>query len=281
MKSTFRQRFRTLLRVLAGAIAVLVAIGATIFLVRTPSNDRDWTLDQQRLVTAEFSGDVITVRNIRHFAYRSEHDYTPHYYDRSFTLEDVVDVDYIVEPLASVAVAHTFLSFGFRDGDRLAVSVEIRKERGEEFGPILGLINEYEIMYVLADERDVVQLRVLHRGNPVYIYPTTATPEQARALLSDVLVRANAVAAQPEFYNTVTNSCATNVAAHVNSIAPRRVPWNWRLLFPKESDAYAYELGLIDDSLPLEQARAQYAVNDAVRKYADDPDFSRLIRAGR
>lgn len=266
---------------LAGTLVVLATIGVVTFLVRTPSNDRDWSLDQQRLVTAGFAGEVITVRNIRHFSYRSEHDYTPHYYDRSFTLDDVTGVDYVVEPLASVAAAHTFLSFGFRDGDRLAVSVEIRKERGEVFNPILGLVNEYEIMYVLADERDVLQLRVLHRGNPVYVYPTTATPEQARALLSDVLARVNAVAATPEFYNTVTNSCATNVAAHVNSIAPRQVPWDWRLLFPKESDAYAYELGLIDDSLPLEQARVRYAVNDAVRKYADDPDFSRLIRVGR
>jgi hypothetical protein len=276
-----RQRFRTFLRVLAGTAVGLLAIGAVTFLVRTPSNDRDWSLDQQRLATAEIAGDTITVRNVRHFTYRSEHDYTPRYYDRQFSLDDVVAVDYVVEPLASVAAAHTFLSFGLQNGERLAVSVEIRKERGEEFNPLLGLVNEYEIMYVLADERDVLQLRVLHRGNPVYVYPTTASPEQARALLLDVLARANEVAAAPEFYNTVANSCATNVARHVNAIVPRQVPWDWRLLFPKESDAYAHELGLIDDSMPLAEARERYRANDAVRQYADDPQFSRAIRDGR
>lgn len=276
-----RQRFRIFLRVLAGTAVGLLAIGAVTFLLRTPSNDRDWSLDQQRLATAEIAGDTITVRNVRHFTYRSEHDYTPGYYDRQFSLDDVVAVDYIVEPLASVAAAHTFLSFGLQNGERLAVSVEIRKEKNEQFNPLLGLVNEYEIMYVLADERDVLQLRVLHRGNPVYVYPTTASPEQARALLLDVLARVNEVAAAPEFYNTLVNSCATNVARHVNAIAPRQVPWDWRLLFPKESDAYAHELGLIDDSVPLAEARERYRVNDAVRSYADDADFSARIREGR
>ncbi len=280
MVPSARQRFRTFLRVLAGTAVGLLAIGAVTFLVRTPSNDRDWSLDQQRLATAEIAGDTITVRNVRHFTYRSEHDYTPGYYDRQFSLDDVVAVDYIVEPLASVAAAHTFLSFGLQNGERLAVSVEIRKEKNEQFNPLLGLVNEYEIMYVLADERDVLQLRVLHRGNPVYVYPTTASPEQARALLLDVLARVNEVAAAPEFYNTVVNSCATNVARHVNAIAPRQVPWDWRLLFPKESDAYAHELGLIDDSVPLAEARERHRVNDAVRQYADDPQFSRAIRNG-
>lgn len=281
MKPAFRHRVRIFLRVLAGTSVALAAIAVATFLVRRPSNDRDWSLDQQRLARVEYSGDTITVQNIRNFEYRSEHDYTPRYYDRSFTLDDVVGVDYVVEPLASVAAAHTLLSFGFRDGGRLAISVEIRKEKGESFNPLLAIVNEYEIMYVVADERDVLRLRVLQRSHPVYVYPTTATAEQARTLLSGVLGRINRLADAPEFYNTITNNCATNIAAHVNAIAPHQVPWDWRLLFPRESDAYARELGLIDATLPLEQARARYRVNEAVRRHVDDEEFSRLIRAGR
>lgn len=250
-------------------------------LVRAPSNERDWSGDQRLLPLALLTGEAVTLRNVRNFSYTSEFDFRPDYYDRTFNLQDVVSVDYVVEPLASVAAAHTFLSFGLQDGRRIAISVEIRKESGEQFNPLLGIFNEYEIMYVVADERDVIRLRVLHRRNPVHVYPTTATAEQARTLLLDMLARVNALAAKPEFYNTLTNTCATNVADHVNAIVPKRVPWDWRLLFPKESDAYAHELGLIDNRLSLDEAREKYRVNEEVLVFADDPDFSAKIRQGR
>lgn len=272
---------RWLRRLGAGILIALLVAGLAAHWFRLPSNDRTWSSDQVRLPVAEITSDTVTLRNIRSFTYRSEHEYTPGYYDRIFNMNDVVSVDYVVEPLASVAVAHTFLSFGLADGNRIAISAEIRKEAGENFNPLLGLFNEYELMYVVADERDVIRLRVLHRGNPVYVYPTTATAEQARVLLASSLARLNALASTPEFYNTFTNSCATNVAEQVNAVFPKRVPWDWRLLFPKESDAYAHELGLIDHSVPLDEARRRYLINDAVRKHADDVDFSAKIRVGR
>lgn len=272
---------RWLRRAGAGVLIAFLFAWVAAQFFRTASNDRNWSSDQQRLPVAVFAGDSVTLRNIRSFTYRSEHEYTPGYYDRTFSLKDVVSVDYVVEPLASVAVAHTFLSFGLADGGRIAISAEIRKEEGEQFNPLLGLLNEYELMYVVADERDVIRLRVLHRGNPVYVYPTTATAEQARVLLAGSLARLNALAIAPEFYNTFTNSCATNVAAQVNAAFPKRVPWDWRLLFPKASDAYAHDLGLIDNTAPLDEMRKRYLVNDAVRQHADAEDFSSRIRAGR
>jgi hypothetical protein len=228
-----------------------------------------------------FAGDAVTIKNIRNFSYSSRSNYSPNYYDKTFSLGDIASVDYVIEPLASVAAAHTFLSFGFRNGDRIAISIEIRKEAGEEFNPLLGLLNEYEIMYVVVDERDAFKLRVIHRDNPLYVYPTTASPVMARALLAGMLARVNALSTTPEFYNTFTNSCATNIANHINAISPKQVPWDWRLLFPKESDAFAYELGFIDNAVPLDEAREKYLINDAVKKYANDPDFSVKIREGR
>ena len=259
----------------------MLGIAAGLLFFRTPSNNRDWANDQQRLPSAVFSGDVVTIKNIRNFTYTSRSIYTPHYYDKTFRLGDIVSVDYVIEPLASVAAAHTFLSFGFRDGGRVAISIEIRKEAGEEFNPLLGLLNEYEIMYVVVDERDAFKLRVMHRDNPVYVYPTTASPEMARALFVGMLARVNALSTTPEFYNTFANSCATNIADHINAVTSKQVPWDWRLLFPKESDAFAYELGFIDNAVPLDEARRKYLINDAVKKYADDPDFSVKIREGR
>ncbi len=248
---------------------------------RTPSNSRNWASDQQRLSSAVFIGDAVTIKNIRNFSYISRSVYSPHYYDKTFSLEDIDSVDYVVEPLASVAAAHTFLSFGFKNGDRVAISIEIRKETEEEFNPLLGLLNEYELMYVVIDERDAFKLRVIHRDNRLYVYPTTAVPEQVRALFVDMLARVNALTSAPEFYNTFTNSCATNIADHINAMSPGQVPWDWRLLFPKESDAFAYDLGFIDNTIPLEEARKRYLINDAVEKHAVDPDFSVRIREGR
>lgn len=249
--------------------------------MRAPSNDRDWVVDQSVLPLAEFNGRSVTIRNIRNFRYTSTTEFTPAWYDRTFDLDDVVSVDFIVEPFGSVGAAHTFLSFGLADGGRVAISAEIRREKGEEFDPVKGVLNRYEIMYVVADERDVVLLRAVHRGHAVYVYPTTATAAQARDLLTGMLNRINALAREPEFYNTVTNNCAVTIARHVNDLYPKRIPWNWRLLFPAESDAYAYELGFIDPALPLADARQKYRLPEDIGRYADDPGFSTEIRAAR
>jgi hypothetical protein len=248
---------------------------------RTPSNDRDWVVDQSVLPLAEIHDGSVTIRNIRNFRYASTTEFTPAWYDRTFDLDDVVSVDFIVEPFGTVGAAHTFLSFGLANGERIAFSAEIRREKGEEFDPLKGVLNRYEIMYVVADERDVVLLRVIHRKHAVYAYPTTATAGQARALLLGMLERINALAREPEFYNTVTNNCAVTIARHVNALHGRRVPWNWRLLFPAESDAYAYELGFIDPALPLAEARLKYRLPEDIGKFADDPGFSSEIRAAR
>jgi hypothetical protein len=268
-------------RIALGALAIVAGVFVAAHAFRQPSNDRDWSDDQAVLPAAEIAGGSVTIRNIRNFTYRSTSDYVPAYYERTFELADVASVDYVLEPFGGVGAAHTFLSFGLRNGERVAISVEVRKEQGESFGPLLGLLNQYELMYVVADERDVIELRAIHRGDDVYVYPTTATAAQARSLLVDMLERVNAVAAEPEFYNTITNNCAVNIARHVNALSPDRIAWDWRLLFPKQSDAYAYELGFLDRGIPLAEARRKYRVNDAVRKFAGDPAFSSRIRAGR
>lgn len=256
----------------------LVLLFGLWYFSKTPSNDRSWALDQQVLPHAEFSGDEVTVFNIRNFTYQSVSEYTPNYYDRTFNLNDIQSVDYIVEPFGSIGAAHTFVSFGFSSGDHLAISVEIRKEIGESFSAIKGLLRNYELMYVIADEQDVVKLRTNYRKDDVYLYPVETTRENMQRLFLDMLSRANSLKAQPEFYNTLTNTCTTNIADHINDITPSRVPWDLRLLFPKNSDELAYELGLIDNSIPLEELRKQHQINGKAEQYADSPDFSKLIR---
>lgn len=258
-------------------LIIFVAI-PLIYLSRSPSNDRDWPLDQQVLPYAIFDSNTVKIKNIRNFTYTSLKEYTPNYYDKTFNLDTLRSVDYIVEPLASVAAAHTFLSFGFENGDYIAISIESRREVDELFSPFRGIARAYELMYVIADERDVIHLRANHRKRDVYLYPIQATSDKIRLLFVDMLERANTLKDNPEFYNTLTNSCATNIADHVNKISPKTIPWDYRLILPKNSDELAYELGLIDNNLTLDEVREKYLISPAAEKYADDPYFSRKIR---
>jgi len=252
--------------------------GLAIYLLQSPSNNRDWAQDQVLLPDAVFDGKTVEIQNIRDFVYSSEDDYQSRYYDKTFDLGSLESVDYIVEPFGSMGAAHTFLSFGFADGSHVAISVEIRKEAGESFSPIKGLFRAYELMYVIADEKDVIKLRTNYRNHIVYLYPLEIPREKMQELFVDMLTRAKKLKNSPEFYNTLTNTCTTNIARHVNAIAPNAIPWDIRLLLPRNSDELAYELGLIDQSIPLDKARERYQINERAAIYADDPDFSRRIR---
>jgi len=247
-------------------------------LMSTPENEREWTLDQKVLPYAEFDNNFVTIKNIRNFSYTSEHTYTPSYYDKTYNIDELESVDFIVEPLAEIAVAHTFLSFGFKNGEYLAISVEIRKEVGEEFSPIKGLFDQFELMYVIADERDVIRLRTLHRNDTLYLYPAIVTKEKVQELFVHMIHRVNDLKKTPEFYNTITNTCTTNIVDHINAITERRVPWDLRVLLPLDSDEYAYELGLIDTSIPFQELRATHKINSYVDTYQDAPNFSQKIR---
>ncbi len=241
--------------------------------------DRDWNVDQAVLPEISRSGDLITIKNIRNFAYETATSFTPAYYDATYNINELQTVDFIVEPFAGVqGAAHTFVTFGFKDGRHIAISVEIRKEKGEHFSPWKGLWRNYELMYVIADERDVIKLRSNYRHDQVYLYPIKTTPEKARALFESMLARAQKTAAEPEFYHTLLSNCTTNIADHVNEISPARIPWSLTEILPANADKTIYDLGLINTDLPFEQARQKFNINARAAEYADAPDFSQRIR---
>lgn len=265
-------------------LVIIFALSIALFLIyilKTPSNDRTWAKDQQVLPYAVFTDDTIEVFNVRNFTYTSANEYIPNYYDSTYKTDELISIDYIVEPFGSIGAAHTFISFGFENGDYLAVSAEIRKEVGESFSPLKGLFRSYELMYVVADERDVIKLRTNYRKDTVYVFPIMTSQENMQKLFTKMLTRANSLKESPEFYNTLTNNCTTNIADHINTISPNSIPWDIRLLLPENSDELAYELGLIDNNITLEEAREKYKVNDLAEKYGDREDFSSLIRTGR
>lgn len=267
----------------AGAFTLLVGLtlcaGCAKF---KASNERNWSLDQAVLPSAEFSKDrkQVTVRNVRACEYRSSDDYTVKHYDKTYDLTKLTTVDFVRVPFPEMPeLAHTMLSFGFDDKDYVGVSVEIRKEQGETYNPALAAMNKYEIMYVVGDERDLIGLRTNFRLNDVYIYPTKATPEQTRRLFEHVLARVNKLKDKPEFYNTLTNNCTTNIARHINELVPGKIPpLDYRVLMPGYSDRLAYDLGLLNTPYSFEETRRAARVTDLAYQYREDPNFSQAIR---
>jgi hypothetical protein len=265
--------------ILAGLTAM--AILAAIVLRRHPSTDRDWTADQRVLARTEFAPPFVTIRNIRNFTYQTADQYTPAYYDKTFDLRKLDSAWFFVEPFGKGGAAHTFVSFGFAGRDFVAVSVEIRKEKGESFSPLKGLMREYELMYVVGDERDLVKLRTNYRQDAVHLYRIRTTPERMQKMFVSMLARANRLAEHPEFYNTLTNTCTTNLVRHVNEITPQRIPFSPAVLLPAGSDKLAYKLSLIDTTSPFKDVRERAKINALATRYADDSAFSRRIRGWR
>jgi hypothetical protein len=245
----------------------------------TPSNHRAWKPAMAVMPYAELWGNQLAVHNIRNCEYLDADDYIVRHYDKAFDLSRLQSVDFVVVPFKDApSLAHTMLSFGFGDQDYLAVSVEARMEEGETYSPIKGALRQYELMYVVADERDVIPLRTRHRDVDVYLYRSRATPEQARLLLLDVMARVNKLSVQPEFYDTFSNNCTTNIVAHINRIKPGRVPVDIGVLLPGYADRLAYDLGLLEAEVSFQYTKRRAHINRMANRYADDPDFSRKIR---
>jgi hypothetical protein len=266
-------------------LAVFAAVFAGFLLVWSgvrPSNDRDWQSDVARLPWAEIEGDRVTLHDIRNFDYRSETDYTPRYYDKTFDLRELDSVDLFAVYWMGDAIAHVMVSFGFAERDFVAVSIETRKETSESYDTIRGFFRQYELTYVVADERDLVRLRTNYRKNPpedVYLYRTNAPPENARRFFLDYLREVNELHEQAKFYNTGTTNCTTNVLRHTR-VNPGRRGWSWKILLSGYAPLYVYEHGGLDTSLPFETLRERSHVNAAAQAAGTASDFSQRIRAG-
>jgi len=245
-----------------------------------PSNERDWQPEVARLAYATIDGDLVTVHNIRNFDYRTETDFTPAYYVRTYDLNKLDSADLVAVYWMGPAIAHLFLSFGFGD-DHLAVSIEARKEKGEGYSSAKGFFRQYELYYVVADERDVIRVRTNYRKDPpedVYVYPLRGPRENIRRLFLEYVRKMNALREHPEFYNTLTTNCTTAILMNTR-VNPGSLPFSWKVLLSGYTPAYVYEAGRMDQSLPFEELKQRSLVNAAAQAADQAPDFSRRIRA--
>ena len=253
-----------------------------LFNKEAQSVGRVWRPDLAILPFSEFHGNEITIRHVRNCRYRTEEDYDVRHYDLRFLLTDVVSVDFIVVPFKETTLlAHTMFSFGLRSGEQFCISVEARLDQGESYSAIGGMRKKYELIYVIADERDVIPLRTNTRDVEVFLYRGNANSEQVQNLLIDMLARSNKLQREPEFYDLISNNCTTNLVSHVNQLRPGKVPFDWRVVLPGHSDRLAYELGLIQSAGSFEQTKKMANVTMLARIHAFDPNLSQVIRGRR
>jgi hypothetical protein len=266
----------------SAAWTVVVAI-ALAWGLKRPSADRVWVPSQARDPVVRYLDGEVEVRNVRNTRYRSADDYEVRWETRRYRLDGVRSLDVMIEPFMEWrGISHFLMSFGFEGGEHLCVSVEARVEAGEGFGIVPAVFNEYELVYILGDERDLIGQRVKVQGHSVYLYPIRVTSrEQVRALFVLVLNHASRLSERPRFYNTLTQNCTNTVLRHAEYLTASEFPWwDYRLILPGYIDLFLHDMGAIDTSLPMDRLREACRIDERVVPPGglSGPEWSAKIR---
>jgi len=244
-----------------------------------PSHDRPWRPEVAVLPRAIIDGDRVRLLNVRNFDFRSRHDFTARYVERDVDISHLTSVDLFISYVHVGPIAHTFVSFNFDNAPPVCVSIEARPEMGELFTPIPTMFKQFELIYVVGEERDLVRVRTDHRGEEVFLYPIRMPATSAQALFRIYLERINELAEQPEWYHLLKNSCTINIVRYANRIG-RTPGFDIRLLLNGFADRYLYRTGRVRSSLPFDELRRRSRITAVAREAGDVPDFSQRIRAG-
>jgi Domain of unknown function (DUF4105) len=263
------------------AVAIVLVLGVVAWwLTIAPSHDRNWRPEVAVMPRAVIEGDHVRITGVRNFDYRSVDDFTVHYEEREVDLSYLTGLDFFVSYWSKGPVAHTFVSFVFDNASPLCISIETRPEVGEGFNPIASLFKQFELIYVVGEERDLVGVRAIHRQEWVYLFQLNTSPADARRLLLVYLARINELADRPEFYNLLTNSCTINIIRYANA-AGRQGRFDIRHLFNGLIDSYLYHSGRVDSTLPFEELRRRSLINEDAKAAGglQEPEFSQRIRS--
>jgi len=263
--------------------AFLVFIGLFLGVVAwwlsiSPSHDRRWRPEVAVMPRATIDGDRVRITGVRNFEYRTLNDFTVRYEEREVQLSHLTGLDFFVSYWSEGLVGHTFLSFIFDNAQALSISIETRPEVGEGFNPVGSLFKQFELIYVVGDERDLVRVRTNYRNETVYLYRLNSSPDNVRRLFTVYLERINELADRPEFYHLLSNSCTINIIRYANA-AGRAGRFDIRHVFNGLIDNYLYYSGRMNTTLPFDELRRRSQINETARAADDAPDFSERIRA--
>ncbi len=271
---------------LAFAILFFLVIGLFWLILRhlrlRPSNDRSWVNDNKRMATVKFDGEEVTISNVRDFEWRSSRDFDERWVEMKINLNDVSKIWFVLEYFdpSRRQMAHTIMSFEMKDGTRVACSIEVRREKGERYHPLKGLFRQYELIYVWATERDVIGVRTRCRKNSVtHLFEAVVLgPGNERRMLESYLRRTNKLSQDPEWYNTITNTCTTNIVRHVNEVYPGRVPRAVAILLPGLSPKLLQKNNLVKMNGSIEETLESSIIDVRAKSWDGDSDFGDWIR---
>jgi hypothetical protein len=258
---------------------IVVYLGVVAWWISiAPSHDRPWRPEVAVMPRATVDGDRVRLTGVRNFTYRTRNDFTVRYEEREVLLSHLTGIDFYVSYFTEGPIGHTFLSFMFDNAPPLTISIETRPEVGEGFAPVASLFKQFELIYVVGDEQDIVGVRTNHRREAVYLYRLNTSPDDARRLLRVYLDRINELADHPEFYHLLSNSCTINIIRYANA-AGRTGRLDFRHILNGLIDSYLYGSGRIDTTLPFDELRRRSLINEAAQAADGAPDFSQRIRA--
>lgn len=262
------------------AIGILTAVMGWWFTLK-PGNDGDWQPDVAQTASAEVHGDEITFHHVRNCEYRTLTDFTPHWETRTVNLSKLTGVDMAINYWGSPYMAHPIVSFQFSDAPPLCFSIETRKQVGQSYSAIGGLYRQYELIYIVSDERDVIRVRTNYRKNEdIYLYRINISPERARERFMEYVTSLNSLREKPRWYNAITTNCTTSIRSQHSRMD--RAKWDWRMLLNGKGDELMYERGAFrTGGLTFEDLKKRSLINQAARAANDAPDFSTRIRAER
>lgn len=263
------------------AAATLGMFGLVLiwFSCQTPRLDREWQPDVSRPPRVSRNGDLVTIRDVRDFDWTSASAGNPRWTERTL---DASKLDSVWLALSywdgNTAICHTMLSFGFSDGQHLAVSVEARKEVGEEYSAWRGFFHQFELLYVIAEERDVFGVRAAHRDEDLWLYELRLDAPERRRLFDDLLATAHSLGEKPEWYGALRRNCTTTLQSHIDVAFGRAPTFHFDTLLNGDIDEVAWKRGKLKDERPFAEVRAAHRITDAARAAAGRPDFARLVR---
>jgi hypothetical protein len=268
-----RGRWRAL-GLVAGGFVIVLAWWLTI----NPSNEGNWQRDVSQLAWAEVNGDEVTLHNVRNCDYRTETDYDARWETRTVHISQINGADMAINYWGSPWIAHPIVSFQFADASPLCFSIETRKQAGQSYSAIRGLYRQFGLIYVVADERDVIRLRTNYRhGEDIYLYRTTVTPEQARERFREYLRSVNEIRDHPRWYNAITTNCTTSIRDQ--HPVEERIPWDWRILLNGKGDEMMFEHHtIVTAGLPFSELKARSLIDARAQAADTAPNFSERIR---
>jgi hypothetical protein len=270
--------WKKLAAVFGGFVLVLVW-----WLCQSPPKDGDWQADVTELPRAEINGDVVTIHNVRRCDYKSNKDYTPQWETRTVRLSQLTGIDMAICYWGSPYMAHPIVSFQFADSPPICFSIETRKLEGQSYSAIGGLYRQYNLIYIAADERDVISVRTTFReGEDVYLYRLNMTADQARTRFLEYIESINDLNTRPRWYNAITTNCTTAIRHQHQKHGGNAPPWDWRMLVNGKGDELMFERGVLKtDGLSFAELKKLAHINEAAVSAGDSSDFSSLIRLNR